>query len=88
MCTILHFDFYIQYKSVVSIHHTVDTPLPILPFPSVTTTLFSVSMCLFLFGLVSSFIFIYLFIFFFHICVKSYSIGFSIFDLFYLELHL
>ena len=65
MCTTLYFDSCVCYsmlnsKSLVSIHQHTDPLYPFcLPsYPSsslVTTTLFSVSMCSFLFGLVCSF---------------------------------
>lgn len=64
MCTMLCYYFYIPYSKltiknlVFMCHHIVNSPLPIPPSsPLVTTTLFSVFTCLFLFGLVCSFIF-------------------------------
>ena len=72
MCTKLYFDSCVHYsmpatKSLVSISIWL-TPLPILPFPHppspsplVTTTLFFVSMNLFLFGLACSSILFYFF---------------------------
>ena len=71
MCTTLYFNFCIHYilttKSWVSIHpHTVD-PLypfhpPLMPFLLVTTSLFSVSMGLFLFHLICSFVLVLFYI--------------------------
>ena len=62
MCTKLYFYFCILYsvfttKNLVSVcHHTVDPFYPFcLPFPQVTTTLFSLYLCVY-FYLVFSFI--------------------------------
>ena len=69
----LYFYFCIHYsvlttKNLVSIHrHTVDSPLPISPSPMLTPTLFSVSTCLFLFGLICSFILLFACFFVLHI---------------------
>ena len=68
MCTTLYFFFCIHYTvfTTKNLHqHTVD-PIypfcpPLHPFPSGTSTLFSVSMCLLLFGLFCSFILVFCF---------------------------
>ena len=67
-----------HHQKFVSVnHHTVDSLYPFHfshchPSPVITPTLFSVSTCLFLFGLVCSFILLLFFVL--HVCVKSNSI--------------
>ena len=69
-----------HHQKFVSVnHHTVDSLYPFHfphchPSPVITLTLFSVSMCLFLFGLVCLFILLFVCFFVLHVCVKSNSI--------------
>ena len=97
MYTALYFFFCIHHsvfttKNLVSIHHhTVGSlthfTLPTTPSPLVTTaTLFSVSMCLFLFGSIYSFILLFIFKIF-HIWVKSCGICLFPSDLLHLATH-
>ena len=72
-------------KNLFSIHHNAVDPLyafhpPPTPSSLVTTTLFPVSMCLFLFGLVCSFIFVFvcLLVFYIPVWVKSWYLSFSV----------
>ena len=87
MCTTLYFYFCILYHQKFNFHlspyswslYPFCPPFPSIPSLLVTTTLFSVSTCLFLFNLVSSFILIFYLFLIFQIWVKSSSIfSFSI----------